>query len=76
MNTRLDEIIREVTSKSPARVSRAIEKMAEEAAKEILSDPEFRESLHALVRAAAKRIMADLTTPLAHGEGQTTVNNL
>ena len=41
-------------------MSIAIEKIAEEIAKETLSDEEFRESLHALLRNASKRIMADL----------------
>ena len=61
-NTNLDRIIKEVTSKSlVGTVSISIEKMAEEIAKEILSDEEFRKSLRALTRAAAKQIMADLT---------------
>jgi hypothetical protein len=59
--TRLDEIIREVTSRTlSGSVSIAIEKMAEEMAKDILADQEFRESLHALIRKASKEIMADL----------------
>ena len=59
----LDRIIDEVTARPPRRigtVSVTIEKMAEEIAKETLSDEEFRESLHALVRAASKKIMARL----------------
>jgi hypothetical protein len=61
MKTRLDEIIQEVTSRAlTGTVSIHIEKMAEEMAKDVLADQEFRESLHALVRKAAKEIMADL----------------
>jgi hypothetical protein len=59
---KLDRIIDEVTSRTlVGSVSVTIEKMAEEIAKETLSDEEFREALHALVRTAAKRIMAELT---------------
>jgi len=58
---RLDRIIDEVTSRTlVGTVSVSIEKMAEEIAKETLSDEAFRESLHSLVRDAAKRIMAEL----------------
>lgn len=61
MNTRLDEIIREVTSRSlVGTISISIEKIAEEIAKEVLADPEFRESLRALTRAATRQIMSDL----------------
>jgi hypothetical protein len=57
----LDRIIEEVTARTLAgSISVSIEKMAEEIAKETLSDEEFRESLHALVRAASKKIMARL----------------
>jgi hypothetical protein len=61
--SRLDQIIEDVTSRTlSGSISISIEKMAEEIAKETLSDAAFRESLHALVRAASKRIMADLLT--------------
>lgn len=61
MKTKLDQIIEDVTSRTlSGSVSISIEKMAEEIAKETLSDEEFRESLHALVRSASKRIMAQL----------------
>jgi hypothetical protein len=57
----LDRIIEEVTARpSWESISFSVEKMAEEIAKEILSDEEFRESLRALVRAKSKQIIADL----------------
>jgi hypothetical protein len=57
----LDRIIDEVTARTlVGSVSIHIEKMAEELAKDILADEEFRESLRALTRQAARRIMADL----------------
>jgi hypothetical protein len=60
--SRLDRIIDEVISRTlVGSVSIGIEKMAEEIAKDVLADEEFRESLHALLRAASKRIMAELT---------------
>jgi len=55
----LVRIIKEVTTR-PFVASAAMEKLAKEIAKETLADPTFRESLRALTRAAAKRIMADL----------------
>jgi hypothetical protein len=59
--SKLDQIIEEVTARTlVGTVSVSIEKIAEEIAKEALSDEEFRESLHALVRAASKKIMAQL----------------
>jgi hypothetical protein len=59
--SKLNQIIAEVTARTlVGNVSIAVEKMAEEIAKDILADEEFRESLRALTRAAAKRIMADL----------------
>jgi hypothetical protein len=49
--SKLDQIIEEVTARTlVGTVSVSIEKIAEEIAKEALSDEEFRESLHALVR--------------------------
>lgn len=59
--TRLDRIIEEVTARIVGSISISIEKMAEEIAKDILTDEECRESLHALVRAQSKRIMAKLS---------------
>ena len=59
--SRLDQIIDEVTARTlVGTVSLGIEKMAEEIAKDILSDEAFRDSLHALVRTASKKIMAEL----------------
>jgi hypothetical protein len=59
----LDQIIAEMTSRRLAgRLAHSIEKVAEEIAKEALADEEFRQSLRALTRAAAERIMADLAT--------------
>jgi hypothetical protein len=59
--SKLDQIIEEVTARTlVGTVSVSTEKIAEEIAKEALSDQEFRESLHALVRAASKKIMAEL----------------
>jgi hypothetical protein len=55
----LHRIIDEIIAR-PFVASAAIEKIAEEIAKETLADPAFRESLRALTRAAAKRIVADL----------------
>lgn len=66
MKNNLDRIIEEVTAHTLAgSVSIAIEKIAEEIAKETLADEEFRESLRALTRAAAKRILAQLAEPSA-----------
>ncbi len=59
MKNNLDRIISEVTTR-PFVPSAAIQKIAEEIAKETLADEEFRESLRALTRAAAKQTMADL----------------
>ena len=41
-----------------------IEKIGEEIAKEILSDPTFRKSLHALVKANSEAILEQMTTPI------------
>jgi hypothetical protein len=43
-----------------AVVTHAIDKIAEEIARETLSDPEFRESLRALVRERSRAIMASV----------------
>jgi hypothetical protein len=59
--TNLERIVEEATSRTlVGSVSIAIEKIAEEIAKEALADEEFRESLRALTRASAKQIMARL----------------
>jgi hypothetical protein len=59
--SKLNQIIEEATARTlVGSISISIEKIAEEIAKEALCDEEFRESLHAMVRAAAKRIMAEL----------------
>jgi hypothetical protein len=59
--TNLERIIEEVTSRTlVGSVSIAIEKIAEEIAKEALADEEFRESLRALTRASARQIMVKL----------------
>jgi hypothetical protein len=59
--SKLNQIIEEVTARTlVGSVSVSIEKMAEEIAKETLSDQEFRESLHTLVRRASKKILAEL----------------
>jgi hypothetical protein len=59
--SKLNQIIEDVTSRTlVGSISISIEKIAEEIAKETLADEEFRESLRALTRAAAKRIMTDL----------------
>ena len=46
-------------------VSLAIEKMAEETARDILRDPVFREELRALARQSVSRAMRDLHRPRA-----------
>ena len=57
----LNQIVESVTARTlVGSISVSIEKIAEEIAKEALSNEEFRESLHALVRAASKNIMAQL----------------
>jgi hypothetical protein len=57
----LNRIIKEVTARTlVGSISLSIEKIAEEIAKDALSNEEFRESLHALIRAASKKIMAQL----------------
>jgi hypothetical protein len=59
--TNLERIVEEATARTlVGSVSIAIEKIAEEIAKEALADEEFRESLRALTRASAKQIMARL----------------
>jgi histidinol-phosphate/aromatic aminotransferase/cobyric acid decarboxylase-like protein len=62
MTTPLETLIHEQTKYTMSESSRiAIEKIAQEIAVEALNDEEFRRALRAQVRAAARRIMADLT---------------
>jgi hypothetical protein len=57
----LDQIAGEVTSQTiEISIRLPVEKIAEEIAKETLSNEEFRESLRILVRAKAKEIIAKL----------------
>ena len=61
----LDLVIQDQTTASITGTVRiAIEKIGEEIAKEILSDPDFREALHATVKAQSQEILARLTSPL------------
>ena len=61
--SQLQQIVEEVTARTlVGTISLSVEKIAEEIAKEALSDESFRESLHALVRAASKKIITQLAT--------------
>ena len=73
----LDRIIEEVTARSlVGTISISIEKMAEEIAKDILADEAFRESLHALVRAQAKKIMAKLSEEESQSDPKTRARSV
>ena len=62
--TVLDQFVRHHTTASMSDTFRlAIEKIGEEIAKEILSDPVFRTSLHALVKANSEAILQQMAAP-------------
>lgn len=56
-------IERAVTNATYTRIARSTETVAEELASDLLRDPEFRERMRALVRAAFEKALADLTAP-------------
>ena len=57
----LERIVKErVAYTTVGTVSVALDRLAEELAREVLADEEFRQSFHALIRAAARDIMNEL----------------
>jgi hypothetical protein len=59
--TRLDHLIDDVTARTLLTgVSQAVEKIAEEIAKETLKDPEFRKLLQATVKLRARALLEQL----------------
>lgn len=59
--TRLDRLIDDVTARTVVTgISHAVEKIAEEIAKETLKDAEFRRLLHATVKARSRVLLEQL----------------
>ena len=59
--TRLDHLIDDVTARTLLTgVSQAVEKIAEEIAKETLKDADFRQLLQATVKARSRALLAQL----------------
>jgi spore coat protein CotF len=70
--TRLDHLIDDVTGRTLLMgVSQAVEKIAEEIAKETLKDPEFRKLLQASVKMRSRALLEQLLAerpPEANGK--------
>jgi hypothetical protein len=66
VSTLLTELVRKQTAASVVTtVTRSVDTLAEEMAREIMRDPEFRAKMQQLIRAAFEQTLKELNEPVA-----------